>query len=139
MKTRLILLGSLLVLCSAGAWAQDSRIVDYTKKLADYFAGDGITVLTGKATDGTQNLAVLANRGYFPLQYTAKAGIPSVLRVYTDRTFDCSRAFYLPDLKKQAVLESKGVATFPIPPMAKGATLFGTCGMGMYTFTIRFE
>jgi len=127
------------VLAVSGAGAQDEKIVEYAKVFSRAFTNDGMTIQTGIGADGVQNLAVLANSGYFPLQVKARAGVPSVLRVYTDKTYDCSRAFLLPDLKKQAMLPAKGVTSFPIPAQKKGSTLFGTCGMGMYTFEIRFE
>ncbi|HTH14590.1 MAG TPA: hypothetical protein VMB23_09345 [Spirochaetia bacterium] len=139
MKRVILLSLGLLALFGTGVWAQDARIVQYGRQLSRLFVQDGLTIETGMAADGTQNLAVLANSGYFPLQLTAKAGIPSTLRVYTDRTYDCSRAFFLPDFNQKAGLPVKGVKAFAIPAQKKGATLFGTCGMGMYTFEIRFE
>ena len=126
------------VVALLGLSAQDN-VVDYAKMLSKAYVRDGVTIESGLAADGTQNLAVLANGGYFPLQVKAKAGVPSTLRVYTDKTYDCSRAFLLPDLKLQAVLPVRGFKAFSIPPQKKGASLFGTCGMGMYTFEILFE
>jgi plastocyanin domain-containing protein len=114
-------------------------LVQYARQLSQLYTQDGLTIETGLAPDGTQNLAVLANGGYFPLQFVAKAGVPSTLRVYTDRTYDCSRAFFLPDFNQKAALPVKGVKAFVLPAQKKGAVLFGTCGMGMYTFQIRFE
>lgn len=138
MKPRTLLFWALAALITGGAWAQDSK-VEYAKLLSRAFVKDGLTIRTGTDEDGTQNLAVLANNGYFPLQATAKAGVATVLRVYTDKTYDCSRAFLLPEVKKQAMLPAKGVTEFTLAPQKKGSTLFGTCGMGMYTFEIRFE
>ncbi len=135
---RSVLLLALLVI-TAGAWAQGVRIVEYAQKLAKSFTANGLNIETGISADGVQKLAVLAKGGYFPLAMTAKAGVPTVLTMYTDKTYDCGRAFYLPDLKKQATLPVKGATAFSIPPQKKGSTLFGTCGMGMYTFEIRFE
>lgn len=138
MNRRTILLVSYLLILLPVAWGQEAKIVDHARKLTQAWAKDGIVVENG-IVDGTQNLAVIAAGGYFPLTMTAKAGVPTVLRLYTNRTYDCSRSFVLPDLKKQAVLPVKGVTAFPLPPQKKGSTLFGTCGMGMYTFEIRFE
>jgi hypothetical protein len=139
MKPRTLLIVGFWALVTYGAWAQDTKIVEYAKVFSRAFTQDGLTIETGIGADGVQNLTVLANGGYFPLQVTAKAGVASVLRVYTDKTYDCSRAFLLPDFKKQVVLPVKGVTVFPIAPQKKGSALFGTCGMGMYTFEIRFE
>lgn len=138
MKPTTILCALLLFLGTA-AWGQEAKTVEYAQSLAKTWAKDGVEIQTGLGTDGVQNLAVLASGGYFPLQIRAKAGVASVLRVYTNKTYDCSRAFLLPDLKLQARLPMKGATAFSIPAQKKGSTLFGTCGMGMYTFEIRFE
>ena len=116
----------------------ETRSESTAKQWTIDWASDGVLVKTGFETDGTQNLAVLARGGYFPVQLTAKAGVKSILRVYTNKTNDCSRVFLLPDLKVQTVLPPKGFKEFAIPSMKKGQTLFGVCGMGMYTFEILF-
>jgi hypothetical protein len=61
-----------------------------------------------------------------------------VLRIYTNRTYDCSRAFLIPELRVRKLLPQRGVVEIPIPAREKGTSLFGTCSMGMYTFTIEF-
>ena len=133
-----VLLCSLFLGLSSLALGADARSVAIAQSFVKAWAADGVVVKTGFEADGTQNLAVFAKGGYFPLKMTAQAGVKSVLRVYTNRTNDCSRSFFLPDLKMQAILPPKGVKEFVIPAMKKGATLFGTCGMGMYTFEISF-
>ena len=138
MNGKYIFLWGLTFLLLPGAWAQDAKS-EYVRQLSSAFAKDGLAIESGMGTDGTQNLAVLARRGYFPVTLLGKAEVPTVLRIYTDKTYDCSRAFLLPDLKKRVVLPVKGVTAFTLPPQKKGSTLFGTCGMGMYTFEIRFE
>jgi len=139
MNKKLLFLWGLSLVFLSGAWAQEAKIVEYAQLLSKAFVKDGVTIVNGVGDDGVQNLAVLANGGYFPLTMRAKAGIPTVLRIYTDKTYDCSRGFLLPDLKKQAVLPVKGTTAFTLGPQKKGSTLFGTCGMGMYTLEIRFE
>lgn len=99
----------------------------------------GIVPVTDTNPDGSQSLAVLARGGYFALKATAKAGIPSVLRIYTHETYDCSRAFVIPELRLRKVLPASGVVEIPVPARAAGTKLFGTCSMGMYRFTILFE
>ena len=99
----------------------------------------GILPITAPNPDGTQSLAVLARNGYYPLTGTAKAGVASTLRIYTHETYDCSRAFLIPELKVRRVLPPSGVVEIAIPARARGSTLFGTCSMGMYRFAIAFE
>ena len=127
----------LLFCLSAGSYA-DNRIETTAQKYVMAWAKDGVEVKTGFDADGTQNLAVLAKAGYFPVKMSAKAGVKTVLRVYTNKTADCSRVFQLPDYKVQVVLPPSGVKEFVLPAQKKGQVLFGVCGMGMYTFEITF-
>jgi len=117
----------LMLFVYTGLEAAENRGEAFAQTTAKTWATDGVTIQTGFAADGTQNLAVLA-----------KGGVKSVLRVYTNKTNDCSRVFTIPSLKVQAVLPPKGFKEFPIPAMAKGQTLRGVCGMGMYEFEIEF-
>lgn len=129
----------LFLLVGALLGAQSDRETAYRNRLLADWARDGIVPVTTTGADGTQSLAVLAYGWYFPLSYTAKAGVPSVLRIYTNKTYDCSRAFLIPELRVRKNLPATGVVEIPIPAKKKGETLFGTCSMGMYTFNIKFE
>lgn len=112
---------------------------DRVDRLAAQWRADGLDIRSGIDADGVQNLAVLAAGGYYPLTLKAKAGVKNVLRVYTDKSYDCSRAFTLPDYGIRLILPPKGVKEIPLPPLTKGSTLYGVCSMGMYNFTIQFE
>jgi uncharacterized protein len=133
----LLLVVAVIVGCSRGG-AQQASSGQASKLLRDW-SRDGVTPVTAPNPDGSQSLAVLAWNGYYPLNATAKAGVPAVLRVYTNKTYDCSRAFLIPELKVRKMLPPGGVTEIAIPAHAKGSTLFGTCSMGMYTFNISFE
>ncbi len=128
---------ALLLLVGCGN-AQSGQRQNRDRLLAQW-ARDGVHPITAPNADGSQSLAVLASNGYYPLSTTAKAGVPSVLRVYTDNTYDCSRAFLLPQGRVRKLLAPSGVTEIAIPALDKGTELFGTCAMGMYTFTITFE
>ncbi|MEI8095818.1 MAG: hypothetical protein WCG80_16535 [Spirochaetales bacterium] len=135
MKKHLVL-GFLFLLPLLGF--AENRVEAAAQKLASNWTKDGVELKSGFDTDGTQNLVVLAKGGYFPLKMSAKAGVKSVLRVYTNKTADCSRVFQLPEYKVQVVLPPSGYKEFAIPAQKKGQVLFGVCGMGMYTFEIAF-
>jgi len=122
----------ILVECSSG---QGQR----REQLLAQWSREGVVPVTAANPDGSQSIAVLAWNGYYPVSATAKAGVPSVLRIYTNDTFDCSRAFLIPQLKVRRMLPANGVLEIPVPAQPKGGTLFGTCAMGMYTFTIAFK
>src|SRR6185369_10128614 len=98
-----IILFLLLASISFPLVAQDRRETA-AREIFNKWTAEGVSFKTGFEPDGTQNLVVMAQEsfatanGYFPLQLTAKAGVKSVLRVYTRKTLGCSRSFGLPQL-----------------------------------------
>ena len=93
---------------------------------------------TVSVVDGTQVIALTAKGRYSPSVSTARANIPTVLRMKTSGTFDCSSALVIPALGYSANLPPTGITDIKIPPQKAGATLRGMCAMGMYTFAIDF-
>jgi len=89
--------------------------------------------------DGTQVVDITAKGGYSPRVITAKAGVPTVLRVATQGTFDCSASIVIPTLGYQKFLKPTGIEDIAISAEQAQSTLQGTCSMGMYNFQIRFE
>ncbi len=110
----------------------------------------GGAVLFGKNTDtptpaqnvtieGDQQIIVVtAKGGYAPKLTTAKANTPTVLRVKTDGTYDCTASVNIPSLGISKVLEPTAVTEIVVPPQQAGSELKGTCAMGMYNFSIKF-
>ncbi len=86
----------------------------------------------------TQVIEVQAKGGYFPKVTIAQPGVPTVLRLTTEGTYDCSAAVSIPKLGFQKNLEASGVTEVTIPPQEPGTTLQGVCAMGMYSFQIQF-
>lgn len=95
--------------------------------------GDNVTIV-----DGVQIVEIRAKGGYLPRTSVAKAGIPTILRVDTNGTFDCSSALRVPSLKVSENLPMTGTTDIPLGELAVG-TLDGNCGMGMYPFQITVE
>lgn len=89
--------------------------------------------------DGKQLIDISAKGGYSPRVVTAKAGIPTVLRVKTNGTFDCSASLVIPKLSYQKFLQPTGTDEIAISAEQAQGTLNGVCGMGMYGFRINFE
>ena len=89
--------------------------------------------------DGKQIIEVTARGGYSPNQIVAKAGVPTILRMKTTSTFDCSSSFTIPSLGIQKMLPQTGVTDFEIPVKKPGENLAATCGMGMYRLNINFK
>lgn len=88
---------------------------------------------------GKQVISVTAKGGYAPRFSSARAGVPSVLRVETRGTFDCSSALSIPSLRYRAYLPPSGVTEIEVPPQKAGSVLQGLCAMGMYSFAIEFK
>lgn len=88
--------------------------------------------------DGKQIITITAKGGYKPQNSIATAGIPTVIRFDTRGTFDCSSSVSIPSMNISKVLPQTGSTDIDIgTPVV--ATLYGTCGMGMYPFSITFQ
>lgn len=119
-----VLIGGAIILSGDGTSGADSPIP----------AEQGI------ATDGNPQIIDMSARGgYWPRVVRARAGVPALLRMRTEATFDCSSALVIPSLRYRANLPPSGVTEIQIPPQAAGTSLEGTCQMGMYSFAIDFE
>ncbi len=89
--------------------------------------------------DGKQIITISAKGGYSPMVTTAKAGIPTVLKIDTQGTFDCSSALSIPSLDYRSNLPPSGETAIDVPPQKAGTTIRGLCAMGMYNFSINFN
>ncbi len=89
--------------------------------------------------DGKQIVTISAKGGYSPRVTEAQADIPTILRVETRGTFDCSSVLAIPSMNYQENLPPSGITEVEIPPQKAGSTFEGMCGMGMYRFLIAFR
>lgn len=87
--------------------------------------------------EGKQIIEIDVKGGYSPRQTVAKAGIPTILRFKTEATFDCSLSVRIPAMRYSKFLPQTGVIEVDLGTKEVGK-LFGTCGMGMYSFNIDF-
>ncbi|MEJ0063816.1 MAG: cupredoxin domain-containing protein [Alphaproteobacteria bacterium] len=90
------------------------------------------------APEKQQTITISAKNGYEPETSTAKANERLKLRVVTEATFDCSTTLVIPSLGYKARLPSTGLTEIDVPPQKPGTELTGLCGMGMYSFTVKF-
>jgi len=100
---------------------------------------DGGTVPTATITDGKQIIDISAKGGYSPRKVVAKAGIPTILRVSTKGTFDCSASLVIPKLSYQKFLQPSGTEDIAISAEQAQGTMQGLCSMGMYNFQVIFQ
>lgn len=89
--------------------------------------------------DGKQIITINAKGSYSPKVTTARANMPTVLKVATNGTFDCTAALTIPALGYRSNLPSSGETLIDVPPQKTGATIRGVCGMGMYNFSVNFN
>jgi Cu+-exporting ATPase len=89
--------------------------------------------------DGKQIIDITAKGGYSPRVVIAKAGIPTILRMRTNGTFDCSASVVIPKLSYQKFLQPSAVEEISISAEQAQGTLQGLCSMGMYNFQVKFE
>ncbi len=89
--------------------------------------------------DGKQIIEISAKGGYSPRNTVAKAGLPTILRMKTNGTFDCSGALVIPAIQYQENLPMSGTTDIDLPAQTAGKTLQGLCAMGMKNFTVKFE
>lgn len=94
---------------------------------------------TAVVVDGKQIIDITAKGGYSPRVVVAKAGVPTILRMTTSGTFDCSASVVIPKLSYQKFLPSTGTTEIEIPAEKAQGTLQGLCAMGMYNFQITFQ
>ncbi|MFH0890441.1 MAG: cupredoxin domain-containing protein [Candidatus Liptonbacteria bacterium] len=88
--------------------------------------------------DGRQVIEVLARGGYTPHKINAQAGIPTVLKVRTQNTFDCSASLVIPQMNYRKMLSPLGTEEIVISAEKAQGVLRGLCSMGMYGFEINF-
>lgn len=98
--------------------------------------GDGKNVYE---ENGKQIVEISARGGYSPRLTVAKSDVPTIIRMKTSGTFDCSSALSIPSLGIRLSLPSSGTKDIEIPAQKSGSTLAGTCAMGMYNFSIQFN
>jgi plastocyanin domain-containing protein len=101
-------------------------------------ASRGATDSNVTIVNGTQIIDLTAKGGYQPRTTTAQAGLPTVLKVTTNGTYDCSSIISIPAQDISQTLPASGATDITLGTPAPGI-MQGTCGMGMYNFTIDFK
>ena len=109
------------------------------------FTGGGSKTVATSSTsnvsvaDGKQLVEIGVKGGYLPTATSAKADMPTTLRMKTDGTFDCSSGVTIPSLGYRKILPSTGSTDIEVPAQKAGTTLDGVCVMGMYHFAVNFN
>lgn len=92
-----------------------------------------------KIINGKQQITIIASQGYSPRMTTAKAWIPSEIKIQGNNAYGCESAVRIPKLSYSKNLDPKWSDTVQLPAQKAWDTINGTCGMGMYNFQIKFN
>lgn len=108
------------------------------------YYGDTKSAIAAPSTNvsteqGKQIIEITAKGGYSPTKTIAKAGLPTILRVKTNNTFDCSSALRIKSLGYSKNLPASGTTDIEVPAQTAGSTLTALCSMGMYNFSVQFS
>ncbi len=128
-ENKLIIITSILTI----AIILSAVLLSRGPKQANSIPADNVTIV-----DGKQIIEIDVKGGYSPAKSIAKAGIPTVVRFKTSRTFDCSASVRIPSLGFSKILPQSGFTEVEIGSQ-EPKTLQGMCGMGMYGFSIDFN
>ncbi len=134
MKSKTIFLGSIFSIVLVGGIILFSLLSRNNGSTPTGGASTNVSVV-----DGKQYIDIMAKGGYSPRSIVAKAGMPTVLRVKTQGTFDCSSGLTIPKLKYQKNLLPTGVEEILVSADQAQGSLQGVCSMGMYSFKIAFN
>jgi plastocyanin domain-containing protein len=89
-------------------------------------------------SSSNQIVSVTAKNGFSPSKVNAKADTPTILKVKTDRTYDCSNVINIPSLGISRSLPVSGITEIEIPPQSAGQTINATCSLGQYFLQVQF-
>ena len=87
---------------------------------------------------GRQVITLTVTDFYTPTQFTAKAGLPTTLILRGKDSGGCARAFTIPELGVQEIVERNGDTEIDLGTRDAGKLMF-SCAMGMQTGSIDFE
>ena len=88
--------------------------------------------------DETNVVEVNVKGGYSPSYIEAPAGKKTILKLKTDKTFDCSAAFQIPELNYSKFLPPTGETLINLGIQEAGTEFNASCSMGMYLLKIKF-
>ncbi len=131
-----IIIGVLALAAIALIWSLSSS----DKNKVTKYSTDSESITQNVSSDNDKQIIEIdAKGGYTPRMSIAKANVPTILRVKTSSTFDCSSALRIPSLGYSKNLPSTGTTDIEIPAQAAGSTLNALCSMGMYNFSVEFK
>lgn len=116
-----------------------SGLIFFNEKSLNSKNPDSKTANNVSLVEGKQIITITAKGGYLPRISSAKADVPTTLKIDTKGTFDCSTALSIPSLNYYKNLPPTGETLIAVPPQKPGTSLKGICSMGMYNFSVNFN
>ncbi len=148
MKKKIFVYASSLVIFVLGVVSVNSgqilrgsphTIQNYQIAFASLFRQESSAAATGTVAgvaNGAQEITVnVKSNGYTSSVNTLKAGVPVRMKLVTNNTQGCARAFNIPSMGINKVLAATGTEEIQFTPTKKGQLIM-TCSMGMFTETL---
>jgi uncharacterized protein len=105
---------------------------------SDKFTPSG-ALTAAQVVDGIQEITLTVEySGYSPDYINAQSGQPIRLRLVTNESYGCARAFTIPSLGINEILPETGETVIDLPAQPRGMLQF-TCSMGMYSGVINIS
>ncbi|MEW6617686.1 MAG: cupredoxin domain-containing protein [Patescibacteria group bacterium] len=139
MNKSIIISIGVAILLIGGAIAYTSNTVCVGNSCSASSSQNNQKVENVKIVGEKQIIEISVKGGYTPRKTIAKAGVPTILRMKTNGTFDCSSSLMIPQLNYRKILSSSGVEDIEIPALKATGVLRGLCSMGMYNFEVDFQ
>ena len=116
-----------------GLLGSPHTIQNYWKVITGSVEYQNTGYLKGNSAETTQEATItVLNNGYRSDIDTLKVNVPLKLKLITNNTSGCARAFTIPSLNISKILPETGVETIEFTPTKIGRLAY-SCSMGMYT------
>ena len=88
--------------------------------------------------DGKQQIVITAQQWYRPRTTIAKANMPTEIKIQGKNAYGCEAAVRIPQVNYSKIIDPTWSDIVQIPEQKPWDTIYGSCGMGMYSFQITF-
>lgn len=89
--------------------------------------------------DGKQQITIVAGQGYSPKVTIAKAWVPTEIKIQGNNAYGCESAVRIPKIDYAKNLDPQWYDIIQVTEQNPWDVINGTCGMGMYSFQIKFN
>ncbi len=112
---------------------QGTPVFSSTPNVSDTSPSPNVTV-----KDGVQYITIDVKNGYSPKTTNAKWGMPTKIIAKTNGSYGCETSLVIRSVKYQAYLPATADTEIDLGTPKSGETTDGVCGMGMYSFEVKY-